>query len=245
MTRVFFVFQFCSLIICNLSWADVVIERAQKKIIISGVISEDDDNSFERAVEELKLLGVKVDEILIHSSPGGYTKAGLNIGLKILSLKANVRLTGWCFSSCANYIFAAGRIKYLMPGTLADPTVVGFHGSPSATLSYYIEKGYSRNEITDYLLKGSGKSTDRIDLDYVFDNEGDFFRSIGLNTEIFDISVNYERRASHLNCAGGIVPSTFTPTVDQLISFGFTNIVGKTEVFANHRDKDILFCDVR
>ncbi len=58
------------------------------------------------------------------TSGGGKTNEGIRLGHWIFEHGIDVVVDGLCFSSCANYIFTAGRNKTIM----AD-SVVGWHGS--------------------------------------------------------------------------------------------------------------------
>ena len=58
------------------------------------------------------------------NSGGGVTDEGIKLGAWIFEHNVDVVVDGLCFSSCANYIFTAGRNKTIM----AD-SIVGWHGS--------------------------------------------------------------------------------------------------------------------
>ena len=58
------------------------------------------------------------------NSGGGITDEGIKLGHWIFEHGVDVVVDGLCFSSCANYIFTAGRNKTIM----AD-SIVGWHGS--------------------------------------------------------------------------------------------------------------------
>ena len=57
----------------------------------------------------------------------------------------NVRVRGLCFSSCANYIFPAGRDKFI-----EDDGIVGWHGSARQSQFFAEQQGISsRQQIAD------------------------------------------------------------------------------------------------
>ena len=58
------------------------------------------------------------------NSGGGVTDEGRNLGAWIFEHSVDVVVDGLCFSSCANYVFTAGRNKTIMAGS-----IVGWHGS--------------------------------------------------------------------------------------------------------------------
>lgn len=65
-----------------------------------------------------------VGELAINSV-GGVIGRGIDLGLLVLRHQLDVRVTGaGCISSCANYVFTAGRHKVIEPGA-----VVVWHGS--------------------------------------------------------------------------------------------------------------------
>lgn len=68
------------------------------------------------------------------SSGGGFTHEGIKLGTWIVENDVDVVVDRLCFSSCANYIFTAGRNKTI----LAD-SIVGWHGS--AQQYEYIARG--------------------------------------------------------------------------------------------------------
>ncbi len=74
----------------------------------------------------LSLVKGREDEIttLRVSSAGGETDEGIKLGHWIFEHGIDVVVDGLCFSSCANYIFTAGRNKTIMAGS-----IVGWHGS--------------------------------------------------------------------------------------------------------------------
>ncbi len=64
-----------------------------------------------------------VSRLLINSS-GGEVEAGIRLGLWVYEHQLDVVVRGVCLSSCANYVFTAGRHKQVTPGS-----VVAWHGN--------------------------------------------------------------------------------------------------------------------
>ena len=60
---------------------------------------------------------------LIISSPGGTVDYGIQLGEWILSKQLDVEIGDYCISSCANYVFTAGKNKILRKNSL-----LGWHG---------------------------------------------------------------------------------------------------------------------
>ncbi len=61
---------------------------------------------------------------LIITSSGGEVAAGIELGRWVFKNNIVVIVSGYCFSSCANYVFIAGRKKIIQPGSL-----VAWHGN--------------------------------------------------------------------------------------------------------------------
>lgn len=61
-------------------------------------------------------------KVLKISSPGGELRAGMNFGKFVYANKLDVIVIDRCFSSCANYVFPAGKNKYL-----PDSSALMFH----------------------------------------------------------------------------------------------------------------------
>lgn len=74
----------------------------------------------------LSLVRGREDEIttIRVNSGGGVTDEGLKLGVWMVENNVDVVVDRLCFSSCANYIFTAGKNKIIM----AD-SIVGWHGS--------------------------------------------------------------------------------------------------------------------
>lgn len=66
---------------------------------------------------------VDFKKIIVNSS-GGHTVYGRKIAEFVLANNLDVEVEELCFSSCANYIFPAGKIKYIQ-----ENAFVGWHGS--------------------------------------------------------------------------------------------------------------------
>ncbi len=76
-----------------------------------------------RVVEIFNAASSKPETILI-SSNGGNVNRGLDLAEWILDNGLDVEVGDLCFSSCANYVLLAGRVK-----TLNRQSVLGWHGS--------------------------------------------------------------------------------------------------------------------
>jgi hypothetical protein len=61
---------------------------------------------------------------LVITSNGGEVEAGIALGLWAHAHKLDIEVREYCLSSCANYVFTAGRRKTIHPGA-----VVAWHGN--------------------------------------------------------------------------------------------------------------------
>ena len=92
---------------------------------------------------------------LVISSLGGEVYWGIKIGEIVHEQGWDVRVRGLCFSSCANYVFPAGRDKVIEEGA-----IVGWHGSARQAEFFAEREGVSlRQQLADSLapaLRESG-----------------------------------------------------------------------------------------
>ena len=79
--------------------------------------------SVDKAIADLNAASGK-QVTLIVTSQGGDVASALRLGDAVHSLGADVTVETVCMSSCANYVFAAGKEKRILPGAL-----VVWHGS--------------------------------------------------------------------------------------------------------------------
>lgn len=78
-------------------------------------------------IAELRRAGPGVTRLRIRSS-GGDVDLGMDLAEWVLERELDVEVLDHCLSSCANYVFPAGRTKVIPPGA-----VVGWHGSARQT----------------------------------------------------------------------------------------------------------------
>ncbi len=88
-------------------------------LLIQGKLDQDLLTAFRRVLESADLHDVRVR---LHS-PGGEVHVAMAIGREIHRRHLDVEVDRLCYSSCANYLFTAGRNKYLQ-----SVDQVRFHG---------------------------------------------------------------------------------------------------------------------
>nr|WP_295786998.1 hypothetical protein [Rhodoferax sp.] len=124
-----------------------------------------------------------VDRVII-SSGGGRMLAAIIIANWIHDKKLDVEIQKFCVSSCANYIFPAGRKK-----TIADGALLIWHGgafqSNFVTTVNGYEKSFVAQELSSYPDKNtffaSKDSTHYQNLKIEQSLETSFYRKIGVN----------------------------------------------------------------
>jgi hypothetical protein len=96
---------------------EAVISLEGTKVTYSGVIN---DENMERFLETVS--GQEIT-MLVVSSSGGEVNAGMTLGEWVYERQVEVAVEGMCMSSCANYVFTAGRGRTIGPGS-----IVAWHG---------------------------------------------------------------------------------------------------------------------
>lgn len=94
------------------------VSRSGSTLHLRGPINEASAAAFEQALNE------GPTDTLYVTSDGGYVDAGLTIGRLVRDHGLAVVVEDQCVSSCANYIFTAGRTRTIAPGA-----VVVWHGN--------------------------------------------------------------------------------------------------------------------
>ncbi|AIV05760.1 peptidase [Vibrio harveyi] len=64
---------------------------------------------------------------LVISSDGGDVELGMALGEWVSANKIDIEVNDYCLSSCANYVFTAGKNKYI-----SNKAIIGFHGGLSS-----------------------------------------------------------------------------------------------------------------
>jgi hypothetical protein len=95
------------------------VRLADGVLLIQGRLDRDLLAEFRSVIASADLRGVRVRL----RSPGGERFTGMAIGREIYRRQLDVEVDVHCISSCANYLFTAGRNKYV-----ESPDQVQFHG---------------------------------------------------------------------------------------------------------------------
>ncbi len=182
---------------------------------------------------------------LVISSLGGEVYWGMKIGEIVYKNGWDVRVRGLCFSSCANYIFPAGRNKVIESGG-----IVGWHGSARQSQFFAEQQGTSsRQQIIDSLFfalqEGAGDLTQEEINEAIVSNialvetrirlEAAYYENIGVNA---DISV-YGFLPQHFATAAAAGGWTFT--LADMAKFGLDGIVYEgSDAYPSDRARALL-----
>jgi len=144
------------------------------EVFYSGPISHEKNQKFFEQIS-----GRNISRLVIKSS-GGDVEAGIELGRWVFQNNIIVIVTGYCFSSCANYVFTAGSRKIIQPGSL-----VAWHGNYHHLLS----TGLWRDDINSRMMRTNENlqvATDiiRKQVSKLVKLEKDFFKLIGVNQYI-------------------------------------------------------------
>lgn len=156
--------------------------------------------------------------VLAIRSEGGEINAGMDLGEWLHARQLDVKVTGYCLSSCANYVFPAARNK-----TVGNTAVIGFHGGASEALARV-------EAATNNLLAGTPKKR-RAAMKAVLapmvqrlgvsrDREAAFFSALGVRQDIASLGQRpgVEERIVKSGAAG------WTYSLEDFARLGVANI---------------------
>lgn len=155
---------------------------------------------------------------LVITSSGGEVEAGIALGLWVFDRGLDVEVTDYCLSSCANYVFPAGRRKSITPGA-----VVAWHGN----YHHLQHTGLWRDDIASRMARhGEDAATAEVHVrefvDRLVNLERDFFAHIGVNEFICWIgklppynAPNYYFLSRHDMARFGVAPVQTPPDYEN------------------------------
>jgi len=117
---------FCSILLATASLpssAETTVYMEGGEILYHGGLTEEAN---EMVFDLYRRQSTKPTTLTV-TSTGGPVHVGLELGEWVYSHRLDVKVYDLCFSSCANYVFPAGRKKLL-----GKDAVVGFHGGPTS-----------------------------------------------------------------------------------------------------------------
>lgn len=145
-----------------------------KDAIYSGSISREQNQAFFARIN-----GRDIGRLII-TSGGGEVEAGIELGRWVFQNKLTVIVSGYCFSSCANYVFTAGSKKIIQPGSL-----VAWHGN----YHHLLATGLWRDEVSSRMKSANENlktATEMLSqqVSRLVSLEKDFFNLVGVNQYI-------------------------------------------------------------
>lgn len=190
-------------------------------LVFQGGLSKEAN---ERIFELYKGARVK-PQLLRISSGGGDANLGINLGEWVFRNQLDVEVIGNCFSSCANYIFTAGKTKFLNPDSM-----LLWHGG-------------AHQQGLEEQVKAAGEAG-KVYLDAWRKREDAFFKTIHVNPEV----TTYGQTAAHVVRPKGTVGYDYN--IEDMANFGITNVIEKGGAWrrrdvAPESQGEILRVDVR
>ena len=136
-----------------------------------GPVSEELNQQFFKTVQ-----GKVVNRLVITSS-GGEVEAGIALGLWVFDHKLDIEIPEYCLSSCANYVFPAGKDK-----TIGAGAIVAWHGN----YNHLKKTGLWQDDIAGRMERYAEDYTTarafvREEVDRLVRLERDFFTRLGVN----------------------------------------------------------------
>lgn len=92
-------------------------------LVYEGSISKKNNGRVIKLYEAAK----EKPAVLVITSGGGNVDLGMDLGEFVLEHNLDVKVNTFCFSSCANYVFTAGRNKWL-----GEKAILGWHGDAAS-----------------------------------------------------------------------------------------------------------------
>lgn len=111
---------------------------------------------------------------------GGYPNISLKIAEEIIKTNATIKIDGYCFSACANYLAFSGKSLFVPCDAL-----LGWHGSPSLESDIEAARRFKKNKAPEKLAD--------IYIKWLTDfrkRELTFFQKKGIDPLILNYSVN-------------------------------------------------------
>lgn len=153
-------------------------------------------------------------ETVVLNSGGGYTHEALQIGRVLKVAKVDVVVDGICLSSCANYLFTAGRRKTIRDG------VVGFHGNTRASVGREGVDAFIEDLPSE--LGEAEREAYRAELEQTLVWEHAFFADLGIDQTLFERTQRADKGMDD-----GEVYAFLLPTPATFERYGIRNVNGK------------------
>lgn len=158
------------------------------------------------------------DKFLFLDSKGGDAEEGVLLANKLLPYQMTVIVDGFCASSCANYLFTAGKNKEIRRGW------VGYHGNMTAALSQDWDENAKKMK-EDYKLTEEQVFEIHHRLLESAKIEQNYLREIGVSQELFDRTQMRDK-----GMGDGIDYTFLVPKLETSERYGIKNVLGKQDL---------------
>lgn len=214
-------------LLCVLHWwvpgspgADDLTVAGGKEAIISiegttvtyrGPITEENTQLF------LDLVKGKDLKTLVITSGGGDINTGMDMGRWIFENKVDVVVEGMCMSSCANYIFTAGKKKLIRPGA-----IVAWHGNALQNGGDW-EKSFLRS-IQEALNGLPPEERDKVDTAKAMEGAMEYIRECKRKQAAFFQEIGVDEYVCRVGSEEYGARDFFILSVEDMERFGITDI---------------------
>ncbi len=176
---------------------------------LTGTIDEGDFERF-RSVFDGDVKYMVVD------STGGDVYEAVQIGMTLKDAQVTVIVRGFCLSSCANYLFTAGRHRVI------DNGIVGFHGNAAALAESYggLEKLFE-SQMSFWMKPFVSEEKEIEKLRQTVQKEKQFFADLGISQELFTLTQMTDKGKGD-----GRDYAFLLPTPATFAKYGILNVEG-------------------
>jgi hypothetical protein len=193
--------------------ADIVLNGTT--VVYAGILNDQNIERFLETVRDKEVLRLTI------SSGGGDINSGMRLGDWVFDNNVDIVIEGVCASSCANYVFTAGRRK-----TLNEGAIVAWHGNILQKTGFSSEE--LRETVRQWFETLSEDAKKEFDLETMvaltilqtneyraagIENQARFFKKIGVDE--FICRVGNEQRDA---------PDFFTLSIEDMARFGVSNV---------------------
>ncbi|MDQ2077797.1 hypothetical protein [Marinimicrobium sp. ABcell2] len=192
--------------------AETVVEVEGEQIIYRGGLTQEAND---RAFELFDRQEIKPATLTI-TSPGGAIHLGLELGEWVHRNGLDVKVYELCFSSCANYVFPAGRRKLL-----GENAIVGFHGGATSDR-------FDMSSLVAILEAAPESERERIQKEvqeslesYIKTNEkreAEFYQRLGISPKLNVLGQSESLKEVRKGCDGWVY------TVEDMKTLGLANV---------------------
>lgn len=160
-----------AVLLCGMHPADANIPPDAETVRYTGPISIEQNQEFFGRVS-----GKTVSRLLI-TSTGGDVEAGIALGQWVFENGIDVEVPEYCLSSCANYVFPAGKHKIIHTGA-----IVAWHGN----YTHLVHTGLWQDDIAGRMQRTgedavTARARVRSKAGWLARMEQDFFKRIGVD----------------------------------------------------------------